>query len=166
MEEHKNGSAPTKYQIGSITKAQRDIQQQHAIKTREFYKMSSAERFHHRQQYNSIKKPNLINVNVSKNSLQVLNSAQMTSKDVCELEKIKTYKYQTSDGQTRYGFDADQVAEIFPELVIRTPNDKPVCVKENEIIPLLVETIKELRIRIAKLETASSSGSIFGALLK
>lgn len=51
-----------------------------------------------------------------------------------------------------YGLAADQVKEVFPELVIEDENGAT-CINYVEMVPLLVQTIKELNTKIEKLES-------------
>lgn len=92
------------------------------------------------------------------------------------LEKLKqlepiTYEYDThkykrfnlGDGK-KFGFLAENVQDVFPELVYNKPffyavgknNDKTFVVKQIDndgLIPVLVASIKELQVEVEKLKT-------------
>ena len=73
---------------------------------------------------------------------------------------IKVIKKETEDTDEKtshigYGLAADQVREIFPELVVEDEYGNP-CINYVEMVPLLVQTIKDLNARIDKLEGIDS----------
>jgi myo-inositol-hexaphosphate 3-phosphohydrolase len=54
----------------------------------------------------------------------------------------------------QYGLDADQLKEVYPELVYEDANGN-VSINYVEMVPLLVQSIKELSARVAELEGTS-----------
>ena len=71
--------------------------------------------------------------------------------------KIKTIKYSwknSKDTHEYYGLDADNLRTIFKELVYDEDPKLPLQLNYSEIIPVLVNSIKELNTRIEVLETS------------
>lgn len=73
------------------------------------------------------------------------------------LEKIKklkpiNFRYKINDSELHYGLIAQELAEIFPDLVVKNPAEDFYRVKYIELIPILIKGIQELTKRIEKLE--------------
>ncbi len=81
-------------------------------------------------------------------------SERLQNIDLLQWErKVEDANEETS--RASYGLAADQVREVFPELVIEDEHGDP-CINYVEMVPLLVQTIKELNARIEKLEGKDS----------
>lgn len=71
-------------------------------------------------------------------------SERLQNIDLLQWErKVEDANEETS--RASYGLAADQVREVFPELVIEDEHGDP-CINYVEMVPLLVQTIKELNI--------------------
>ncbi len=70
------------------------------------------------------------------------------------INSVKLYDYRwKSDNKVGFGPVADELKEVFPELVIEPPNkDDPLLVNYYGLIPYLVNCIQELSERIIELE--------------
>lgn len=93
-------------------------------------------------------------------SYDIMNIEQTNIAD--RLQKIDLLKWEKKNEDTDektshigYGLAADQVREIFPELVVEDEYGNP-CINYVEMVPLLVQTIKDLNARIDKLEGIDS----------
>ena len=71
------------------------------------------------------------------------------------LNQFSTYLYDRKDGSASNvpGLIAEEVANIFPELVTYTSNNIPTGVNYTQFIPLLIEGIKNLTEKVKLLET-------------
>lgn len=67
-----------------------------------------------------------------------------TQADLPDDDPAKAYEY--------YGLCADELAPLFPELVYDENQDQPVQMNYAEMIPVLINAIKELHARVAELE--------------
>ena len=83
----------------------------------------------------------------------VLNSLDNLDAVTYNLKKraIRTNKASTIDGSERYGFLAQNVREVFPELV-HTDKSGYMSVDYIGLIPILVQSIKELRAELAEVK--------------
>ena len=68
----------------------------------------------------------------------------------------------TNEAQTVYGLDVESLQAQFPSLV-KTCNDSLIGINYTELIPLLLQSIKELQAKVAVLE-ASKGGNNGGAV--
>ena len=69
-----------------------------------------------------------------------------------QLEPVTfTYKNDTS-GEVQYGLIAEQVAEVWDDLVVRNENDQPELVQYHKLTGILVQVIQEQEKRIEALE--------------
>lgn len=86
---------------------------------------------------------------VSKNSIAVEAESDTTNSET-ELTGVK------DPDKVHYGIPVDQLEKYFPELVYeQADGDK--CVNYIEMIPLLVQSIKELSNKVEKLEERLSN---------
>lgn len=79
-------------------------------------------------------------------------SAQDAPSALSELNKVKTDKYIRE-----YGFIAQEVKELFPELVDENA-EGILSINYTGLIPVLVEAIKDLQERVEKLEQSNNHG--------
>lgn len=69
-----------------------------------------------------------------------------------QMDKLEsTENYQTKLSEIKYGLAADQLKEVFPELVYEDDNGN-VSINYIEMVPLLVQSINELTARVEVLE--------------
>jgi photosystem II stability/assembly factor-like uncharacterized protein len=80
-----------------------------------------------------------------------------------EVNKMRTIKYKwknqanlPDDDPTKnfeyYGFCADELAEVFPELVYNENKDAPIQMNYSEILPVVINAVKELKNQKDELE--------------
>ena len=60
------------------------------------------------------------------------------------------------DAPVQYGLVADEVAQVFPELVVFDPEGKPATVKYHLLASLLLGELQRLEDRVAELEASRS----------
>lgn len=71
------------------------------------------------------------------------------------VRKMRGYTYlrtDYTDGSREYGVIAQEVQKVMPEIVKTEPDGKYLGVKYSGLIPVLLEAIKELDIRLSALE--------------
>ena len=78
-------------------------------------------------------------------------SASMYAKDIKERAAMEKYAKNLESGSERYGFLAQNVKEVFPQLV-HTDNSGYMYVDYIGLIPILVQSINELRAELAELK--------------
>lgn len=94
----------------------------------------------------------------NKNSLDVSdNSARSDTLEVAVKVEPSGLELQRIEKQ-HYGIDVEQLEEAFPELVY-TLDDGTKCVNYIEMVPLLVQSINELKSEIASLKKGNSTVS-------
>lgn len=83
--------------------------------------------------------------------------------DVTSIDKIRTIAYQERDGNTKklkphhyMGFSAEQLHEVYPQLVVLNKEEEPTSVLYDKVTVLAIEAIKDLRKRVKELEDARS----------
>ena len=70
------------------------------------------------------------------------------------LKQIRGVRFDwMRDGSHDIGVIAQEVFEVIPEAIVSSMNGSMLTVAYNKIIPLLIETIKELQMRVEVLET-------------
>ena len=70
------------------------------------------------------------------------------------LKQIRGVRFDwRKDGSSDIGVIAQEVFEVIPEAIVSSMNGSMLTVAYNKIIPLLIETIKELQTRVEVLET-------------
>jgi hypothetical protein len=70
------------------------------------------------------------------------------------LKQIRGVRFDwRKDGSSDIGVIAQEVFEVIPEAIVSTTNGNMLTVAYNKIIPLLIETIKELQMRVEVLES-------------
>ena len=73
-----------------------------------------------------------------------------------QLNRLRAVKYklkrETTDGKTYYGFIAQEVQEIFPEIVVKR-EDGTYGIRYTELIPVMVKAIQEQQKIIDDLES-------------
>jgi hypothetical protein len=87
---------------------------------------------------------------------------------VCNLDTFKyvsnelAHRYGITDGTQRVGLSAQQVQKILPEVVKPAPFDADnqsgqnfLTIQYDKLVPLLIESIKELKCRLERLEKQS-----------
>jgi len=62
------------------------------------------------------------------------------------------------EGKNKYGVIAQELKEVLPDLVVYDEEEKLYAVNYIEMIPILVEAIKEQQVQIEELQTAIGSG--------
>ncbi|NRD75244.1 tail fiber domain-containing protein [Shewanella sp. VB17] len=76
------------------------------------------------------------------------------SPPIVSIKKIQGVKYEMIDsGETELGFIAQDLQQIYPEMVIQDPGSGHLMIDYRAMIPVLLEAIKELETRISDLET-------------
>lgn len=78
-------------------------------------------------------------------------SASMYAKDIKERAAMEKYAKNLESGSERYGFLAQNVKDVFPQLV-HTDNSGYMYVDYIGLIPILVQSINELRAELAELK--------------
>jgi hypothetical protein len=82
-----------------------------------------------------------------KNIVQVSNAGDL-------LKQIRGVRFDwMRDGSHDIGVIAQEVFEVIPEAIVSSMNGSMLTVAYNKIIPLLIETIKDLQIRVEVLES-------------
>ena len=93
--------------------------------------------------------------NISRTSLEDIDTDDMSPEELDSLAEttgdIEPERYLSP---VQYGLDADQLKEVYPELVYEDANGI-VSINYVEMVPLLVQSIKELSARVAELEGTS-----------
>ena len=69
---------------------------------------------------------------------------------------------QQVEQKTHYALDAEQLQEVFPDLVYETEKGAK-AINYIELIPLLVESINELTAKVKELESSANMGMVRGA---
>jgi hypothetical protein len=78
-----------------------------------------------------------------------------TSQKVYDLNTVR-FKYKNGDGAFRYGLIAEEVEQVYPEIVVKEADgETPYTVNYVELIPFLLKEIQTLNARVAALETPS-----------
>ena len=75
-----------------------------------------------------------------------------SSLDRLEKLEAKAFNFISKPGVPRIGFIAQEVKEIIPEIVKLDPVTEHYTISQNDLIPILVEGIKELSSRVKDLE--------------
>ncbi len=88
----------------------------------------------------------------------ILDGKELSAEDIEALEKSDEEEEvpQTQMASVRYGLATDQLKEVFPELVYEDANGN-VSINYIEMVPLLVQSINELKQRIEVLEDENAS---------
>lgn len=74
------------------------------------------------------------------------------------LKQIRGVRFDwRKDGSSDIGVIAQEVFEVIPEAIVSSMNGSMLTVAYNKIIPLLIETIKELQMRVEVLESKYST---------
>jgi septal ring factor EnvC (AmiA/AmiB activator) len=69
-----------------------------------------------------------------------------------------TFRYkQDPQGQRQYGLIAEEVAKVYPELVVRGSDGKVDAVQYHELIPMLLNEVQHQQQEIAELKTENQS---------
>jgi hypothetical protein len=68
-----------------------------------------------------------------------------------QLEPV-TYRYRGRDKTVRYGLIAEDVAKLFPSLVIAGPDRRPAALKMEQLPTLLLAQVQSQQRQIARLE--------------
>jgi len=93
--------------------------------------------------------------NTSRASLEDIDTDNMSPEELDSLEKamgdVEPERYLSP---VQYGLDADQLKEVYPELVYEDANGN-VSINYVEMVPLLVQSIKELKSELAELKGTS-----------
>ena len=93
------------------------------------------------------------------NTVGKSNSLSADDNELLELEDSERLNNsQTILSEVKYGLAADQLKEVFPELVYEDGNGN-VSINYIEMIPLLVQSINELKAEIASLKKGNSTVS-------
>ena len=93
--------------------------------------------------------------NTSKASPKDINTDNMTPEELDSLaETMGDIEPERYLSPVQYGLDADQLKEVYPELVYEDANGI-VSINYVEMVPLLVQSIKELSARVVELEGTS-----------
>ncbi len=91
----------------------------------------------------------------SRASLEGIDTDNMTPEELDSLaETMGDIEPERYLSPVQYGLDADQLKEVYPELVYEDANGI-VSINYVEMVPLLVQSIKELSARVAELEGTS-----------
>ena len=91
----------------------------------------------------------------SRASLEDIDTDNMSSEELDSLaETMGDIEPEHYLSPVQYGLDADQLKEVYPELVYEDANGN-VSINYVEMVPLLVQSIKELSARVAELEGTS-----------
>ena len=91
----------------------------------------------------------------SRASLEGIDTDNMTPEELDSLaETMGDIEPEHYLSPVQYGLDADQLKEVYPELVYEDANGN-VSINYVEMVPLLVQSIKELSARVAELEGTS-----------
>jgi hypothetical protein len=69
-----------------------------------------------------------------------------------------SYQYKTEPGVTHFGLIAEEVDKVMPELVVRDEQNRPETVQYLEIIPLLLQQVKQLKAEVAELRRTRLAG--------
>lgn len=73
--------------------------------------------------------------------------------DIIDALKVRSFRWNNDDSLQRYGFIAQELAEVAPESVLQpNGNDAIMSVDYISLIPMLIKEIQSLRVRIAHLE--------------
>ncbi len=97
--------------------------------------------------------------NTSRASLENINTDNMSPEELDSLaEAMGDIEPEHYLSPVQYGLDADQLKEVYPELVYEDANGN-VSINYVEMVPLLVQSIKELSARVAELEGTSPRGA-------
>ena len=81
----------------------------------------------------------------------------ITAKDSKDKESLEKYYDELEQGSDRYGFLAQNVKEVFPELV-HTDKSGYMYVDYIGLIPVLVQSINELRAELAEVKGEKQEG--------
>ena len=93
--------------------------------------------------------------NTSRASLEDIDIDNMSLQELDSLrEAMPDEEPERYLSPVQYGLDADQLKEVYPELVYEDANGN-VSINYVEMVPLLVQSIKELSARVAELEGTS-----------
>lgn len=95
---------------------------------------------------------------------EVASKIPVTEKDIRDKEFFEQFYASQEQGSERYGFLAQNVKEVFPQLV-HTDNTGYMYVDYIGLIPILVQSINELRAELAELkgENKDEQGAIMQA---
>ena len=93
--------------------------------------------------------------NTLRASIENIDTDNMTPEELDSLaETMGDIEPERYLSPVQYGLDADQLKEVYPELVYEDANGN-VSINYVEMVPLLVQSIKELSARVAELEGTS-----------
>jgi hypothetical protein len=70
-----------------------------------------------------------------------------------------SYQYKTEPGVTHFGLIAEEVDKVMPELVVRDEQNRPETVQYHELIPLLLQQVRQLKAEVAELRRARLAGN-------
>jgi len=74
--------------------------------------------------------------------------------NIIDAIKVRSFKWNADDSEQRYGFIAQELAEVAPEAISSNPDDeeKMLGVDYSKLVPMLVKELQSLRARVAELE--------------
>lgn len=86
-------------------------------------------------------------------SRDIKDNIEVIGPQLHNVEKINAVKFEYKDsGDESFGFIAEELDEVFPELVKKDENNKPVAVSYSKMTAVLLESIKELSNKIKEQE--------------
>jgi hypothetical protein len=66
-----------------------------------------------------------------------------------------TFQYKTDpQGARQYGLIAEEVAEVYPELVVRDAKGKIISVRYDELAPMLLNEVQQLKQQLVEMHAA------------
>jgi hypothetical protein len=77
--------------------------------------------------------------------------------DLIDAIKVRSFKWNADNSEQRYGFVAQELAEVAPEAVHQPDEDAMMGVDYSKLVPMLVKEIQCLRARMAQLEISAST---------
>jgi hypothetical protein len=77
--------------------------------------------------------------------------------DLIDAIKVRSFKWNADNSEQRYGFVAQELAEVAPEAVHQPDEDQMMGVDYSKLVPMLVKEIQCLRARMAQLEISAST---------
>lgn len=76
------------------------------------------------------------------------------SSEIIDNIKVRQFDWIEDDKHQQYGFVAQELVEVFPDAVVKGLQDDDIWrIDYNQVVPLLVKEIQQLRARIEKLES-------------
>jgi hypothetical protein len=66
-----------------------------------------------------------------------------------------TFQYKTDpQGARQYGLIAEEVAKVYPELVVRDAKGKIISVRYDELAPMLLNEVQQLKQQLVEMHAA------------